>query len=132
MREIKFRAWLKDKKEMVGITTIDFKNGCVLIDKPYFPKILEYYGTTLLFDQIELMQYTGLKDKNGVDIFEGDIVRIYLDDENNKTEILICIYNNKLTSFKFKDIDGGLWGVCDTCLEVIGNIYENKELLGEY
>ena len=84
-REIAFRVWLKYQKEMVNVTTIDFKKGCVLIDKPYFPKIPEYYGTALLFDQIELMQYTGLKDKNGVKIFEGDIIKCKVYAIDNET-----------------------------------------------
>ena len=122
-REIEFRAWLKYKKEMVGVTTIDFKKGCVSIDKPYFPKIPEYYGTALPFDQIELMQYTGLKDKNGVKIFEGDIVKVL----NKFIDIVAydngCLYMKKQScyyEFTYQNFD---------YIEVIGNIYENKELL---
>lgn len=127
-REIEFRAWLKYKKEMADVTTIDFKKRCVLIDKPYFPKIPEYCGTTLLFDQIELMQYTGLKDKNGVKIFEGDIVKF-------EDSILRIIYDDEECRFIMtKEPDNILSYRALTIwrynkIEVIGNIYENKNLL---
>lgn len=123
-REIEFRAWLKYKKEMVGVTTIDFKKRCVFIDKPYFPKIPEFYGTALLFDQIELMQYTGLKDKNGVKIFEGDIVKTPT--RKGKIQFIWSGW------YFHTDKDGfvELHDVTDI-IEVIGNIYENKELLNE-
>ena len=129
VREIEFRAWLKYQKEMVGVTTIDFKKGYVLIDKPYFPKIPEYYGTALLFDQIELMQYTGLKDKNGVKIFEGDIVKAV------GYPAIDVIYDKESCSFKMKVQYIGwedlliLSSNKTPHLEIIGNIYENKELL---
>ena len=114
---------------MVGVTTIDFKKGCVLIDKPYFPKIPEYYGTALLFDQIELMQYTGLKDKNGVKIFEGDILK------SAGYPAIEVIYDKESCSFKMKVHYIGWENLLilssnkTPYLEVIGNIYENKNLL---
>lgn len=142
----KYRAWLKDKKEMVGVTTIDFGNGCVLIDKPYFQKIPEYYGTALLFDQIELIEYTGLKDKNGVEIYEGDIVKC--EDSTYSFKIGVAEFNDTdvgscgccfdeffgagfvIKTVKTKNDDGKYFSMYDLekC-EVIGNIYANKELL---
>jgi uncharacterized phage protein (TIGR01671 family) len=56
MREIKFRAWIKDSERMNYSFTI--------LENPYIPN-----------DEVVLMQYTGLKDKNGKEIYEGDIIR---------------------------------------------------------
>lgn len=71
MREIKFRAWEKNLKEIIQVYNIDFENR--LINKD---------GVWRMFNEIELMQYTGLKDKNGREIYEGDIVRTWEETEH--------------------------------------------------
>lgn len=123
MREIKFRAW--DKKEKVmyaraGITPHDdycyavkSKSGgstwFEFVDE-HIKKYDGYYPS-----DIELMQYTGLKDKNGVEIYEGDIYRFYSPSfEKTFTSEIKWMFDPTML-----DCDG----------EVIGNIYENPELL---
>ena len=68
MREIKFRAWDKVSKQMIGCymwgLNMDFTNGQI------------YSGNMNVTDKLELMQYTGLHDKDGKEIWEGDIVRV--------------------------------------------------------
>jgi len=87
-------------------------------------------------DEKYLMQFTGLKDKNGKEIFEGDIVR-YILGKNTFTEVIT--YNKDLAGFGFLSISidddyvftlGELIENLDlSSIEVIGNIYENPELL---
>jgi uncharacterized phage protein (TIGR01671 family) len=110
MREIKFRAW--DGEYMLGPESIyDF-------GADYFGPSIG--GTYLTFDdfpdgKLPLMQYTGLKDKNGVEIYEGDIFR------SRSGKVKVVEY--ELPSAAYLSLMGSLE------YEVIGNIYENKELL---
>ena len=109
-REIKFRAWDKENRRMRPHEELYFDCG-------------EFKNPTL-------MQYTGLKDKNGVEIYEGDVVRYLLPKDQQPDESMetydfdtvewdkenIC-YPDFLTSYG-----------CDE-LEVIGNVYANPDLL---
>lgn len=119
-REIKFRAW--DGKKMLN-TASDAdkwtKDESWGNDWQIFFELLEEMSTYL-----ELMQYTGLKDKNGVEIFEGDIFR----DENGRvwpvewsTEYAAFIVGN--------GADALFSNWIDLSTEIVGNIYENPELL---
>ena len=114
-REIKFRVWNKTIKRMCDWD--DIKTGADFND--------------LEDDNGEWMQYTGLRDKNGKEIYEGDIVTGWFDHEK------ITGYIFYGSDAKFYIERNGLFGIelnnAQDWTEVIGNIYENPELLeGEH
>ena len=127
-REIKFRAWLKEEKKIVNVETIDFTDKSI----QYLEKseiINAYLLRRVSFDDVELMQYTGIKDKNGKEVYEGDIVILNDAEEENR-----CVVKYKYGSYIL--IDGDLREdlsnvESDKFLEVVGNIYENKNLMEE-
>ena len=126
-REIKFRAWLKEEKKMENVKTIDFTDKTIrCLKKNEF--INAYLLRRVSFDDVELMQYTNLKDKNGKEIYEGDIVILNDTEEENR-----CVVKYKYGSYILVDGDlrENLSNVEDRFLEVVGNIYENKNLLEE-
>ena len=132
MRPIKFRAWDKEDEAMCEVDVIGFSEGAVTISN----ENVKYYH--LGINEIELMQSTGLLDKNGVEIYEGDVVKWgHLNqwsreqphriaevkfDPDIQFHSQVGVFN--FGSFAYRD-------TTETDLEVIGNIYENSELLEE-
>ena len=125
----KFRAWTEEGKVMY-YDVYPFKDNTLLLSYD-----------EISFDEVPasdfiLMQSTGLKDKNGKEIFEGDIVK-YKSGCNTYTEVVA--YDKNFAGFGVKDAKANVvftfWEIAEdislTSLEVIGNIYENPELLGE-
>ena len=116
----KFRAWHKTWEELGEVKRIRFDDEGDVRTVLFRGKIL---GTDIPIDEIELMQSTGLKDKNGQEIFEGDVVKCngLLGTIESFKAMWICSfvkYNNyQKVGFFAQEI------------EVVGNIYENPELL---
>lgn len=131
MREIKFRAWdLKNKKIIPAVMSCIYRNRHSLHGDIYFYQA-EPFGEAV---RIELMQYTGLKDKNGVEIYEGDI----LQPSNNEKKFYSVVFRNGCFERKYKFIrkyQGDQWEeisylpVHADSFKVVGNIYENSELI---
>lgn len=148
MRDIKFRAWVKHEKKMLY-------NDCYIcfslcgklvdgrrkleneIDTPFFNPM---YGEELNQENHILMQYTGLQDKNGREIYEGDILMnqewwwgpgfVYF----HVGEVGPCRGENVMNYILSKNISDPLKGASHNLwngreVEVLGNIYENPELI---
>ena len=121
MREIKFRAWEVQTKRM--------------LDWNYFMNISTDYlfgrnGNSIMIP----MQYTGIKDKNGKEVYEGDIVD-YEDTHNiDDSGIQVIGWDSENAGFGRRylgeqEFDATCFSEVVTNFEVIGNIYENQELL---
>lgn len=126
MRVPKFRAWDKLGKIMLPVGDIDTSYKLVYLEED------NGYRYEMDFDEIELMQSTGIKDKNGKEIFEGDIVIAWSQGVKGTFEIKRRIDGLWLLYPAWKD--GQFWYLSPTedgreTIEIIGNIYENHELL---
>ena len=122
MREIRFRAWDKRENTMRDVAVLHFTKGGKVNSIEYWktPSELKSYHVRNLV----LMQSTGLKDKHGFEIYEGDIVRYF------RNELAVIVYRNGGV-----DIRSLSWGDCEPLqrrlgeIEVIGNIYQNNDSL---
>ena len=133
MRDIKFRAWNREKNIMVYDNeddTCGYWDGCYNSNIGMINTILN----SKYYEQYDFMQYAGLKDKNGKEIYEGDIIR-FKDRITNKEDVFTVKYSEERASFVLnnKVYDEMTINVRDKILlvEVIGNIYDDPELLEE-
>lgn len=122
MGEIKFRAWWEKGKRMLDIAAIDF------LEK----EVKSHANVMYRFDDIELMQATGLFDMYDKEIFEGDVLKM------SDGELAKVVWNKYLGCWEAKFLSEiiDLSEVADvksnrSDCEVVGNIYENPELLGD-
>ena len=124
MRDIKFRAWDKHLKAWAIFElgwSFDKTKGHIVFHPMPCPEISEY---------LEIGQYTGLKDKNGVEIYESDIVQFTAFGRTVRGLVEWDV-DDGLPGFVIVDSDGSgtIWSFLYDDLTAIGNIYETPELL---
>jgi uncharacterized phage protein (TIGR01671 family) len=138
MREIKFRAWYKYAEKMLQVSEIRLLTG------PFMQLVLAGESPVTSFragDNVELMQFTGLKDTKGTEIYEGDILEIVSIYSKRYAQVLWAVYPHAMTTWEqceawmlqFSDVSAPLYPYCQIAngydVFVVGNIHEHPELL---
>jgi len=141
MREIKFRAWDNLEKDYLNEEDMAINNlNNIFIFEIYDKNDTDLWYTRLLPDPDNkrhvIEQYTGLKDKNGREIYEGDIVSVRDSPVAVEDEKGVCYvaWSSVLAGFILKGSDAYKFdeqSLSDLKLIIIGNIHENPELLEE-
>lgn len=143
MRMIDFRAWDKKENEILDVMYIDFsgnKVGVCNVPKKMFEdgRLHTIHSIERDWSEVELMQSTGLKDRNDTEIFERDIVKwsrlcmdFNLENYEERSDNFVVEWDVYNTGFVLGGGEPFLYKDISSDLEVIGNIYENSELLEE-
>jgi len=136
-REIKFRSWNNAQSKMLNSVGVhpSLTSDLSVEDDYYETNEDGRYIVDSSNDNYKLMQYTGLKDKNGKEIYEGDIVKAIIERMEFVTEV---VFGKKSYGWSLKcdRTDREKWGKLkyyklpsSKYIEVIGNIYSNTEML---
>lgn len=132
-REIKFRVWDNEEKVMFQPMLIDYMTNNEKSPCGVWRQIGQASDNGLWIYNFELLQFTGLKDRNSVEIYEGDIVNMPVFTRENKGQVnhpFEIFYMNG--SYRIGGDNIGTWAFLhdrSNEIEVIGNIHQNPELL---
>ena len=129
----KFRAWHINKQIMCEVIRIDFEQGIITLDLETDDDEYYWMETDWNFSDVEIMQYTGCRDKNGIEIYEGDVIK----DKYDKIWLVQWYVGAFVITNKIPDSDGQTTTYSHFSnvsnhhfyFEVIGNMWENPELL---
>lgn len=130
---MKFRVWHNELSRMMSIKNVWFQDNC-LEELELNDEIMNDYITAYP-DEVELMQLTGLLDKEGQEVFEGDILGVETDEGTVNVNVFwdsehaLFMFESK--KYNEKEALGELVGDYACPFKVIGNIYENPKLLEE-
>ncbi len=133
MREVKFQAWDNVNRKMYGVgeqEDMHFYFDSSGIKAEWF---FSSAGDSEILEHLIYRQYTGLKDKNGKEIFQGDI--LHIDKRFNGSDIYGKVYwkdsGYALITSRGSDTSTGYLEIVSPYTEIVGNIYENPELMEE-
>lgn len=129
----RYRAWLKKEKRLIlseDVLAIDYDNKEIVTQKIYseygLPVERDIYSHD--FDDVNLMQSTGLLDKNGKEIFEGDVVKMAKNIYSDPTYYEVVRHLDGAYRLESEQHGCQLW-LRHTDCEIAGNIYKNPELV---
>lgn len=144
MREIKYRGWDTIQKKMYSGKDLWGENILLSLDGKGFVQLISSanykYGDWVFRESIIPLKFTGLKDKYGKEIYEGDVVKSFINDEFSEIKFGEWNYGDGLEECSwgigfYWDDDMSPFGIDINCTrkkyEIIGNIYENPELTNE-
>ena len=125
MRDYKFRAWDTESEMWLQITAFDTKESRE--SDGYTLEGVFHDGDYAGYEGIVLMQWTGLYDRNGKEIYEGDIAK-------SGKRLFVAKWNDDIASFVWEPLDGESSYPCFNVgtvknMEIVGNVFENPELL---
>lgn len=138
MREILFRAYQKNFKRMLPVASIEYHNNeieVVTVDNRGINgkyDVIPHHSTYIAgdkefpLDSLVLMQYTGLKDKNGIEVYEGDLIRVVSDPDKPIHEVY---FDNEMLEFGLRNSFELFHCQFGDNFEVIGNIHDSRNLL---
>jgi len=143
MEHLILRCWDKKSKKMRDVDSIAFhnENGACDYNSSHLPKVVNCWGYNILTQQgvvcyreikdVDLMLCSGLRDKNGKLIFQGDILKFKFGNryENGQVEYSKTVWNVTNAQIVNRELVGGALICLHKDSEVVGNIYENFDLL---